>query len=64
MPPGTPKVIGLFAGLIAGGTSMGILSSGTKTILALWAEDPEPLRRARPDMHSEFEQRILGKLTE
>mmetsp|Transcript_19162 Transcript_19162/g.55592 ORF Transcript_19162/g.55592 Transcript_19162/m.55592 type:complete len:551 (-) Transcript_19162:105-1757(-) len=57
-------IIGLFAGLLSGGAAIGVLSSGTKTILALWAEDPEPLRRARPDMHEEFEQRILGKLSE
>jgi hypothetical protein len=54
-------IIGLWAGLVAGGSAVGVLSSGTKTILALWAEDPEPLARKRPQIHAEFEQRILGK---
>merc|ERR1719401_1470710 len=57
-------VIGLWTGLMAGGSAAGILSSGTKTILVLWAEDPEPLRRMEPTIHQEFETRIMGKLTE
>jgi len=57
-------IIGLWAGLIAGGSAVGVLSSGTKTILALWAENPEPLQRRRPEIHAEFESRILGRLCE
>jgi len=57
-------VIGLWSGLLAGGSAAGILSSGTKTILVLWAENPEPLRRMEPTIHQEFETRIMGKLTE
>eukprot|EP00928_Gymnodinium_smaydae_P064885 TRINITY_DN48120_c0_g1_i1.p1 TRINITY_DN48120_c0_g1~~TRINITY_DN48120_c0_g1_i1.p1 ORF type:complete len:631 (+),score=117.36 TRINITY_DN48120_c0_g1_i1:136-1893(+) len=57
-------VIGLWAGIVAGGTAVGILSSGTKTILALWAEDPEPLRRARPEVHEDFETLICARLAE
>jgi len=55
-------VIGFFAGLMAGGSAAGVLTSGTKTLLAMWAENPEPFRRAYPQIHSEFEQRILGKI--
>eukprot|EP00933_Yihiella_yeosuensis_P050536 TRINITY_DN48342_c0_g1_i1.p1 TRINITY_DN48342_c0_g1~~TRINITY_DN48342_c0_g1_i1.p1 ORF type:complete len:571 (-),score=120.13 TRINITY_DN48342_c0_g1_i1:353-2065(-) len=54
--------IGLFAGFIAGGTAAGIISSGTKTILALWAENPEPLRFTHPEIHMEFESRIIDGL--
>jgi hypothetical protein len=56
-------VMGLFAGLIAGGSAAGIISSGTKTILAMWAESPEPLRQSHPEIHHEFEQRIMTKIT-
>jgi len=55
-------VIGLWAGLLAGGSAAGIISSGTKTLLVLWAEDPEPLRLSRPEIHHELENRILVKL--
>jgi len=55
-------VIGLWAGLVSGGSAAGIISSGTKTILLLWAEDPEPLRRSFPEIHQEFENRIVTKL--
>eukprot|EP00440_Ansanella_granifera_P032124 gb/GFBE01034866.1/.p1 GENE.gb/GFBE01034866.1/~~gb/GFBE01034866.1/.p1 ORF type:complete len:562 (+),score=106.88 gb/GFBE01034866.1/:1-1686(+) len=57
-------VIGLWAGLMSGGAAAGIISSGTKTILALWAEDPEPLRRNFPEIHQEFESRIVSRLAE
>merc|ERR1712232_1140460 len=53
-------VIGLWAGCLAGGSAAGIISSGTKTILALWAEDPEPLRLTHPETHYEFEARIVN----
>jgi len=53
--------IGWIAGLMAGGTSVGILGSGTKTILALWAEDPEPLEKTHPDVHESFDQTLINK---
>uniref|UniRef100_A0A7S3GYN8 Choline transporter-like protein n=1 Tax=Spumella elongata TaxID=89044 RepID=A0A7S3GYN8_9STRA len=55
-------VIGGWSGLVAGSAAVGVLSSGAKTMLALWAEDPEPLRRLRPEMHEELERRITSKL--
>merc|ERR1711920_240140 len=54
--------MGFWSGLVAGGNAAGILSSGAKTILALWAEDPEPLRKTHPEIHSEFESRILSRV--
>merc|ERR1712157_144298 len=54
--------MGFWSGLVAGGNAAGILSSGAKAILALWAEDPEPLRKTHPDIHSEFESRILSRI--
>jgi len=54
--------MGFIVGLAAGGQAVGIISSGVKTILACWAEDPEPLRRTHPEVHAEFENRILCKL--
>lgn len=55
-------VAGLLAGLLAGGAAAGIISSGTKAILVLWAENPAPLEASHPDVHREFESRIYGKL--
>jgi hypothetical protein len=55
-------VIGFFAGLMTGGSAAGVLTSGTKTLLAMWAENPEPFRRAYPEIHAEFELRILAKM--
>jgi len=55
---------GFWAGLIVGGAAAGILSSGAKTILALWAEDPEPLQRMRPSLHNELEDRIRSAMAE
>jgi len=57
-------VIGLWAGLVSGSAAAAIISSGTKSILVLWAEDPEPLRRNFPEIHKEFENRILTKLAQ
>lgn len=49
---------GLVAGCIAGGSAVGITSSGVKTILVLWAEDPDGLAVANPQIHQEFDQRM------
>uniref|UniRef100_A0A6U6KYM8 Choline transporter-like protein n=1 Tax=Zooxanthella nutricula TaxID=1333877 RepID=A0A6U6KYM8_9DINO len=53
--------IGFLSGLMAGSAATSILSSGAKTILALWAEDTAPLRLHRPEVHKEFEQRIFTR---
>lgn len=55
-------LLGLIIGVVAGGAAVGIISSGVKTILACWAEDPEPLRQSHPEVHAEFESRIMAKL--
>jgi len=49
---------GFIFGSVAGCAAASILSSGTKTILALWAENPEPLKRNHPDIHQAFENRV------
>jgi len=56
-------IIGLCAGFVSGGTAVGIISSGVKTIMALWAEDPGPLMKSHPEVHKEFHERILGRYT-
>jgi len=57
-------IIGFLAGLMCGGSAASIISSGTKTILACWAEDPEPLRQSHPEIHQEFESRILSRMAD
>jgi len=52
---------GFSFGFSAGLAATGILSSGAKTILALWAENPEPLKRNHPEINQEFEQRIAAQ---
>lgn len=56
-------VVGFLAGLVVGAAAAGVLSSGAKTILALWAEDPLPLLRMRPTMHQELESRIISSMS-
>jgi len=55
-------LMGLWAGILSGAAAIGVISSGTKTILALWAEDSEPLRQTHPEIHEEFETRIVSKM--
>lgn len=54
-------IIGLFAGFICGATAIGVMSSGVKTILSLWAETPDQLYHSRPELHAEFDRRIRDK---
>jgi len=54
---------GLWAGVVVGGAAAGVISSGAKTVLALWAEDPVPLQRMRPTMHQELEDRIISSMS-
>jgi len=51
-------IIGLWAGLVAGGSCVGMFSSGVKTILALWAESPDTLQQTHPEIHCEFAEKI------
>lgn len=54
-------VLGAVGGLLAGGSSMSIFSSGTKTLLSAWAEDPRPLQEMHPEIHEMFCERIVNK---
>jgi uncharacterized membrane-anchored protein YitT (DUF2179 family) len=54
-------IVGLFSGIVCGATAIGVISSGVKTILSLWAESPDELVRARPELHKEFHERMMGK---
>mmetsp|Transcript_25687 Transcript_25687/g.74288 ORF Transcript_25687/g.74288 Transcript_25687/m.74288 type:complete len:517 (-) Transcript_25687:115-1665(-) len=55
--------IGFFVGIMAGAASLNIISSGVKTILACWADDPQPFAETHPEIHAEFEAKIYGKIT-
>jgi len=54
--------LGFVTGLLAGGNSLGVYSSGVKTILACWADNPDSLMNSHPEIHKEFVSRIQGKL--
>eukprot|EP00930_Biecheleria_cincta_P027966 TRINITY_DN19534_c0_g1_i1.p1 TRINITY_DN19534_c0_g1~~TRINITY_DN19534_c0_g1_i1.p1 ORF type:complete len:556 (+),score=93.64 TRINITY_DN19534_c0_g1_i1:140-1669(+) len=53
-------LMGLIGGTIAGATAMSIFSSGTKTLLAAWTEDPEPLMHSYPEIAQDFSQKLYG----
>jgi len=55
-------VLGFLVGVMAGVASVSIINSGVKTILACWADDPEPLQRTHEEIAQEFEDRIRGKI--
>merc|ERR1719188_2084011 len=49
---------GFSVGIMAGSASVGVISSGVKTILMCWAESPQKLANSHPDIHEEFVKRI------
>jgi len=61
---GTLKiVIGAFVGLLAacvsGCTAISVISSGVKTVLVLWAEDPTGLEKARPQVAAKLHDKMM-----
>merc|ERR1719296_400864 len=50
--------LGFPLGFLAGIAALGVLSSGVKTLLTCWAEDPQTLADRKPDIHQEFQQRL------
>mmetsp|Transcript_71851 Transcript_71851/g.166245 ORF Transcript_71851/g.166245 Transcript_71851/m.166245 type:complete len:541 (-) Transcript_71851:76-1698(-) len=59
---GLGALSGFLVGNIAGSVALSTLSSGTKTILACWANDPAPLALSQPEVCKEFEARVKRKL--
>ncbi|CAE7892177.1 PNS1 [Symbiodinium microadriaticum] len=51
-------LMGFVGGALGGGSAMTIFSSGTKTILTCWAEDPEPLKEEYGDISDAISERI------
>eukprot|EP00932_Pfiesteria_piscicida_P004764 SRR837773.14669.p1 GENE.SRR837773.14669~~SRR837773.14669.p1 ORF type:complete len:285 (-),score=75.05 SRR837773.14669:106-867(-) len=47
-------IFAFFVGMISGGTAVGIINSGSKTILTCWAEDPERLSHDHEETHNAF----------
>eukprot|EP00405_Crypthecodinium_cohnii_P021487 CAMPEP_0206484824 /NCGR_PEP_ID=MMETSP0324_2-20121206/40183_1 /ASSEMBLY_ACC=CAM_ASM_000836 /TAXON_ID=2866 /ORGANISM="Crypthecodinium cohnii, Strain Seligo" /LENGTH=536 /DNA_ID=CAMNT_0053963003 /DNA_START=70 /DNA_END=1680 /DNA_ORIENTATION=- len=54
--------IGFILGSIIGRAALDPIQTGTKTIISLWAEDPNPLMEFDHDMHNEFESKIQSKM--
>jgi len=40
----------------------GIIDTGAKSLVVLWAEDPAPFEASHPSTHKGFEEKILGNL--
>lgn len=51
--------LGFFVGLASGFACLGVFGSGMKTILSCWAEDPGPLLDSHPEVHEEFNRRLI-----
>merc|ERR1740121_1162866 len=54
---GAGALLGLLPGLMVGNAAGSVISSGTKTIVMSWAEHPEGLQRAHPEIAASFEQK-------
>lgn len=57
-------IFGLLSGCIAGGSAVGVMNSGSVTILMSWAENPDVLRSTHPELHQKFKDVIYGKQME
>lgn len=57
-------IFGMLAGCIAGGSAIGVMNSGSVTILMSWAENPDVLQRTHPELHQKFTSVIHGKVQE
>jgi len=57
-------IFGLLSGCIAGGSAVGVMNSGSVTILMSWAEKPEVLQRTHPELHTKFHNVIGTKMNE
>jgi len=47
-------VFGCMAGIVAGGSGVGVMDSGAKTVLMCWAEQPDVLEGTHPEIHRKF----------
>lgn len=58
--PGASRSVmyGCLGGFVAGSTAFGVMSSGVKTILVCWVDNPNPLKLKHEDMDRNFATRI------
>lgn len=54
-------LVGFWGGVLAGGSAVGMFSSGVKTVLVLWAERPDELQQTHPEIHRQFEEKIMAQ---
>eukprot|EP00928_Gymnodinium_smaydae_P047409 TRINITY_DN3163_c0_g2_i2.p1 TRINITY_DN3163_c0_g2~~TRINITY_DN3163_c0_g2_i2.p1 ORF type:complete len:353 (+),score=69.00 TRINITY_DN3163_c0_g2_i2:86-1144(+) len=47
-------VFGCFSGMMTGGSALGVMNSGTATILMCWAETPDAWEKENPAIHEKF----------
>mmetsp|Transcript_46836 Transcript_46836/g.73029 ORF Transcript_46836/g.73029 Transcript_46836/m.73029 type:complete len:491 (+) Transcript_46836:51-1523(+) len=59
----TGLACGFLSALIVGSAVNDIMSTGTKTILMLWAEDKRPFQISHPALSSAFDQKLCGVAT-
>lgn len=57
-------MLGLIPAIMIAGTAGNVISAGSKTILASWAEDSECLAKHRPDLHQAFHEKMVHKFNE
>jgi len=59
------SLVGLWCGILAGGAAVGMITSGAKTILTLWAESSDGVRANFPELNElskEFSDRIQSRM--
>lgn len=57
---GGGMILGLITGVMVGSAAGAMVTSGSKTILASWAEDPEKLKEKHPKIHEKFVAKAAG----
>lgn len=55
-------IIGFLCGILAGGSALGVINSGVKTILACWADDPYTLAQTHRGVHERFLEKLADKI--
>lgn len=57
-------ILGLVPAMMISTAAGNVITAGSKTILASWAENPDALAEHRPDLHQAFHEKMVYKFNE
>merc|ERR1712086_981766 len=57
-------ILGLLPSIMIASAAGNVITAGSKTILASWAEHPDALAEHRPDLHRAFHEKMVHKFNE